>query len=207
VTTARTLADPDVYDVALLAGGAPRVVEAAVVALVTSGRVRVRSPGELAVVSLVRRHPVEAAVLDAIGPAGHRSVETVRWRAADDARLLDVDRRLRDGGLVRSGVRPPWRSAARQVPTRAGRRVLRERRAQVGSTAGDVLRVALDGPAGLTDTALRAELFAEPGASGAAHGRRLGRRMTELARLRQSDYDGAFRAPLHGPEDGRGRRA
>ena len=41
-----------------------------------SGRLRVRSPGELTVVSLTRRHPVQAAVLDAFGPAGHRSVET-----------------------------------------------------------------------------------------------------------------------------------
>ncbi|MEX5720016.1 TIGR04222 domain-containing membrane protein, partial [Geodermatophilus maliterrae] len=90
MTASRTPADLDVYEVAFLAGGATRSVETAVVALVESGRVRVRSPGELTVVSPARQHPVEAAVLDALGPRGHRSVETACWRAADDPRLLEL---------------------------------------------------------------------------------------------------------------------
>jgi len=37
--------DLDVYDIACLAGGAERVVDTALVALVESGRVRVHAPG------------------------------------------------------------------------------------------------------------------------------------------------------------------
>jgi len=44
----------DLYEIACLAGGLPRVVDTALVTLVQSGRVRVTSPGELATVSLVR---------------------------------------------------------------------------------------------------------------------------------------------------------
>ena len=68
--TASVPSDLDVYDIAYLAGGPARVVDTALVALVQTGRVRVHSPGRLATVDLARRHPVEAAVLDAIGPAG-----------------------------------------------------------------------------------------------------------------------------------------
>ncbi len=93
MTAPRTPADLDVYEVAFLAGGAVRAVEAAVVALVESGRLRVRSPGELAVVSLVRRHPVEAAVLDAFGPA-----LTARWRRCA-------------GGSRRTPGSPTWATA------------------------------------------------------------------------------------------------
>ena len=58
------------------------MVDTAVVALVRSGRVRVHSPGQLATADLSRRHPVDAAVLDVVGPRGHRSVDTIRWRCS-----------------------------------------------------------------------------------------------------------------------------
>ena len=76
-------------------------MDTALVRLVESGRVRVRAPGELAAVDPTRRHPAEAAVLDAVGTHGHRSVDTIRWRLRDDERLHDVGRRLSTSGLMR----------------------------------------------------------------------------------------------------------
>jgi hypothetical protein len=152
----------DLYDVAFLAGGPARVVDTAVVALVRAGRIRIASPGQLATADLTRRHPVEAAVLDAVGPTGHRSVDTVRWRLADDDRLLAISRRLRSAGLIGRlgalglrGHRPP-------TPTRAGRRVLRRLCHETGWADAEVARVALGGRAAMTDTRLWAEVFERP---------------------------------------------
>ena len=95
-----TAPDLDVYDIAFLAGGLPRTVDTAVVALVLDGRLRVHSPGRLASVNPSRRHPVEGAILDACPPIGHRSVDALYWRLADDDRLLDIGRRLRKAHLL-----------------------------------------------------------------------------------------------------------
>ena len=157
--------DLDVYDVAFLAGGPERVVEAALVALVRSGRVRVHSPGQLATVGLARRHPVEAAVLDAVGPMGHRSVDTIYWRVAEDDRLLDVGRRLHKAGLLgRLGAAVSVFHGERRalVPTRAGHRVLRG--LADGPSLGDpeVVRVAVGGRAAMTDARQRAAIFERP---------------------------------------------
>jgi hypothetical protein len=157
----------DVYEIACLAGGTQRLVDTALVALTESGRVRVTAPGELATVSLVRRHPVEAAVLDAIGPAGNRSVETVRWRLTTDQRILDVQRRLRDAGLLGAGlVSPSRRSPWRLAPTYAGRHLLHELRdcppsdAVAGGTSA--MTVALHGRERMQDQAVGAAIFEQP---------------------------------------------
>ncbi len=210
MTAAGTPADLDVYEVAYLAGGAARAVEAAVVALVESGRLRVRSPGELTVASLTRRHPVEAAVLDACGPAGHRSVETVCWRVAEDPRLAGLAARLeRDGLLAPAGRWSRLRSrGGRPAPTAAGRRALRALRAAPPADAvaagTSAMRVALGGRDGMPDRALREAVFVEPRPERLPRGRGLPGRMTELARLRQSDYAPSHRAPLYDPGE-RGR--
>ncbi|MEX5717226.1 TIGR04222 domain-containing membrane protein [Geodermatophilus maliterrae] len=142
---------PDVYDVAFLAGGPHRVVDTALVALASTGRVRAVAPGELQVVDPRRRHPVEAAVLDAVGGRGRRSVDTVHWRALADRRVTGIGRRLHDAGLLGRVL----------GPTAAGRRLLRELRCAVG--AGDpVRRVALDGREQVTDPALHAAVFEPP---------------------------------------------
>ncbi|MGY1712831.1 TIGR04222 domain-containing membrane protein [Geodermatophilus sp. SYSU D01106] len=133
---------PDVYEVACLAGGPQRVVDTALVALVVTGRVRAVAPGELQVVEPRRRHPVEAAVLDAVGGRGRRSVETVRWRALADDRVTVLPRRLRAERLLGRFT----------GPTAAGRRVLERARA---ADVGPVLHVALEGRDRLTDPALR----------------------------------------------------
>lgn len=161
-----------VYEIACLAGGLDRVVDTALVALVQSGRVRVRAPGELATTSLIRRHPVEAAVLDAVGPAGHRSVDTVRWRVAGDERLLEVARHLRDLGLLGSSVIPPARrSRWRLAPTYAGRHLLRELAAappEDDVAAGTcAMQVALHGRDGVADEELRTAIFDQQSPSAA----------------------------------------
>jgi hypothetical protein len=154
-----TAPDLDVYDIAFLAGGPERVVDTAIVALVRSGRLRVHSPGRLATADLVRRHPVEAAVLDAVGPTGHRSVDMVCWRLIGDDRLLGIGRRLRDRKLVGHRLTPGLHRAL--GATRAGRKVL----AQVGDLPGvdaEAMRVARGGRAGMADTLLRAAVFEAP---------------------------------------------
>ena len=158
----------DLYDIACLAGGPDRMVDAALIALVQSGRVRVHRPGQLATVDLSRRHPVEAAVLDAIGPTGHRSIDTIRWRVAGDERLLDVGRRLQQAGLLGHVHRlVPHFSGGRSCPaaTGEGRRALRRLEAEPPvdrvAPGSDAMLVALGGPGRLPDRALRTAIFEE----------------------------------------------
>jgi hypothetical protein len=174
MTASGASSDLDLYEVAYLAGGPERAVDTALVALVQTGRIRVHSPGRFAVVELIRRHPVEAAVLDAIGQAGHRSVDTVLWRLADDERLLDLEDRLRRAGLVRRGR---WLGRGHSpdrrllVRTSAGRRVLRRLSAQppadLVAAGTDGMAVALGGRAGLPDRELCAAVFEGPRQVGA----------------------------------------
>ena len=155
----------DLYDIAFLAGGANRTVETAIVALVRGGRVRVHSPGQLATADLSRRHPVEAAVLDAVGPTGHRSVDTICWRLVEDERLLDVGRRLHKAGLLgRLGGALSVLGHDRRVlaPTRAGQRALRELGDRPALGDAEAVRVALGGRAAMTDTKLRTSIFERP---------------------------------------------
>jgi hypothetical protein len=157
----------DVYSIACLAGGPDRMIDTALVALVESGRVRVSAPGCLATAKLVRRHPVEAAVLDAIGPTGNRSLDTVRWRLTADARILDVARRLRDAGLTGVAVVPhAHRSRWRTAPTYAGRHVLHQLRdaPPADDVAGDTsaMTMALHGRERMPDQALCTSLFEPP---------------------------------------------
>jgi hypothetical protein len=149
----------DVYDLAYLAGGPDRVVDTAVVALVRGGQARVHSPGRLAAVGRARGHPVEAAVLDAVGATGHRSVDVVRSQAVRDDRLRDVGRRLHDRKLVGRGLRP--RSGGVLTATRAGRTALAESGDLLG-VDGEVVRVARGGRAAMSGKRLRADLFEPP---------------------------------------------
>jgi hypothetical protein len=156
--------DLNPYQCAYLAGGPGRVVDTVLVALVRSGRVRVHSPGQLATVDLTRRDPVEAAALDAVGPSGHRSVDTIHWRLSEDVRLLEVGRQLQATGLIgRVGARKPWgRSHGSDFPlTRDGKQALARLRHEQADT-DDVWRVALDGPAAMQDEELRASIFEPP---------------------------------------------
>jgi hypothetical protein len=176
MTASGASADLDLYEVACLAGGPERVVDTALVALVQTGRIRAHSPGRFTAVGLARRHPVEAAVLDAIGQAGHRSVDTILWRLTDDERLLDVEDRLRRAGLLHRGA---WRGRHRSpdrrlmVRTAAGRRTLRRMRAEPPAdrvAAGtDAMAVAIGGRDGLPDRELCAAIFEGPRETGPLH--------------------------------------
>src|SRR3954468_2302523 len=115
----------DLYEVAFLAGGPDRVVDTAVVALVESGRITVLAPGQLAAVDPGRRDPVEAAVLDAVGTRGHRSIDTVVFRLAGDDRIVDIGRRLRTDGLLSRRPALGRRDGGPPARTAAGRRLLR----------------------------------------------------------------------------------
>jgi hypothetical protein len=158
----------DLYDIAFLAGGPARVVDTALVALVGDGRLRVHSPGELAVAEPSRRHPVEAAVLDAVGTAGHRSVDTIRWRVKDDERLHALGGRLVDEGLLH---RVPWPRASRAgnpklTRTRKGNGALAVvATARAADTAHDptgALLVAVSGIDAMPDRARRSAIFERP---------------------------------------------
>jgi hypothetical protein len=153
--------DLDVYEIAFLAGGPLRVVDTAVVALVRNHRLRVHATGRLATAQLTRRHPVEAAVLDAVGPTGHRSVDTISWRLHDDPRLNSVGERLQEAGLLSSSHAVLRLTGDRRslVPTRAGRHVLGTLDALTGP---EELRVALGGREAMVDSRLRAEIFEPP---------------------------------------------
>jgi len=156
--------DLDLYDIAYLAGGPDRVVDTALVALVESERIRVHAPGELAVAEPGRRHPVEAAVMDAVGTTGHRSIDTVRWRLADDTRLDELGRSLAAAGLLKRRSSLGRRSkAAGWTTTPSGREALRQLTEQPPATpaldGGSALQVALHGRESMPDTALRASIF------------------------------------------------
>jgi hypothetical protein len=155
--------DLDVYETAFLAGGVQRVVDTALVALVESGRVHLPAPRQLAAVRPDRRHPVEGAVLDAVGTRGHRSVDTIRWRVARDERLTGLGRSLSEAGLLRRRMlhgRGTW------CPTRAGREAIRLLSAQPpvdpAFDGGSAPMVALHGYEAMADAQLRTAIFARP---------------------------------------------
>ena len=157
----------DLYQVAYLAGGPRRAVEAAVVALIEDGRLRVtRATGELHTVDARRGHPVEAAVLDATGDRARQSVDAVAWRVREDARLVALADGLQQAGLVsrRGGAATTAGYAWPAVGlTREGRRALRQLRSAPPTTArSGVLAVALAGSRAWPDAELRAAVFTPP---------------------------------------------
>jgi hypothetical protein len=170
MTGPRTLAaDYDVYEIAYLAGGPRRAMETALVALVVGGRVAVdRSNGHLTVADGRRRHPMEAAVLDAIGSRRQRTIATVRWRVETDERLTALRRRLESDGLLRPSAPTSrrYRAWSATALTAEGRRTLRHVRAEppadrVADGTG-AMQVALCGPAAVADRELRSALFDPP---------------------------------------------
>jgi hypothetical protein len=153
---------PDLYELACLAGGPVRAVDTAVVALLEDGRLASGDVGELWTASLRYTHPVEAAVLDAVGRRARRSVGTVRHRATADDRLTGLVAGLAADGLLRRRRRPPLTrgTGPAWAATDEGRQALRD--ARLRSDGGTPLRVALDGLDALPDQQLRARVFEVP---------------------------------------------
>ncbi len=151
----------DVYDMAILAGGLPRLVDTALVALVESGRVRVEPSGQFRALTWSSPHPVEAAVLDAVGTRGHRLAETIRWQVLRNRRLDQEFQHLTSDGLVRRTLLSRLVGRTHAHTTAAGRRALRQfgERPPVGGSAVDV---ALGGRAAMSDARLRDEIFERP---------------------------------------------
>ena len=200
--------DHDVYEIAYLAGGPCRAVDAAVVALAGCGHLTVdHSTGHLTAAGVPRSHWLEAAVSDGVGQRDWRSVRTLRRRLALDERLAATGRRLQSDGLLRRSApgSPRQRTWQLMALTGAGRRTLRSLRAQppVDRVAAgtDAMAVALGGPAALSDTALRRALF-HPPAPGPVPGERLSRRERHDARLGLSTSAGAATFWVAGSENG-----
>lgn len=200
--------DYDVYEIAYLAGGPCRAVDAAVVALAGGGHLTVdHSTGHLAAAGVPRRHWLEAAVSDGVGRRDWRSVRALRRRLVPDERLAAMGRRLQGDGLVRRSATGPRRQRAWQLMalTGTGRRTLRSLRAQppVDRVAAgtDAMTVALGGPAALSDTSLRRALF-HPPAPGPVPGERRSRREIRDARLGLSTSAAAATFWVAGSENG-----
>ncbi len=153
----------DVHELAYLAGGPLRAAEVAVVALIEAGALRANlTTGDVLLLQRRPCHALEEAVLDVVGSSGHLTLGAICWRLRADVRLTGIGQRLQDEGLLaRSGAPESLRRRrwAAVCLTGAGRRVLRQRRGDLGSEATDALRVALSGPSAMRDRGLHVALF------------------------------------------------
>jgi hypothetical protein len=160
MTGTRTLGT---YELAYLAGGPRRAAEVATVALVETGVLRVnRTTGELILLQRRPCHELEAAVLEVVESREPRLLGTVCWQLRADVRLTGIGERLKDEGLLVRSVAPeslPRRWWSVVCLTGTGRRSLRQRRRNLDSDATDALRVALSGPAAMSDRGLYVALF------------------------------------------------
>ncbi len=129
-------------------------------ALVESGGIGVEPSGEFRADGRSSRHPVEAAVLDAVGTRGYRSVESIRWRLAQDERLAQEFRHLVTDRMLRHSLIPS-RLVRTSHPhaTAAGRRALQEFAEHASATTAGAVQVALHGRDAMTDQRLRDQIF------------------------------------------------
>lgn len=149
----------DLYDIAVLAGGLPRLVDTVLVAMVESGRVQILPSGEFHAEATSSPHPVEAAMLDAVGTRGYRSVEGIGARFLHDQRLDDEFRHLTRDGLVRRALPALLVGKTRAHATAAGRRVLQQFAERPAAEGSNAALVALHGRDAMPDPRLRAAIF------------------------------------------------
>ena len=191
----------DVYDVAVLAGGLPRLVDTAIVAMVESGLVRVDSSGEFHAEASSSRHPVEAAVLDAIGSRGYRSVDGIGSRVLHDRRLDDEFRHLTRDGLVRRAIPARLVGKTHAHTTAAGRRALRQFAERPVSEGGSAVQVALHGRDAMADSRLHDEIFVRAAAVPVPRRERRNSRAADPSNLGQEEYRIRMSSPRGGRED------
>ncbi|GGT31889.1 hypothetical protein GCM10010271_39900 [Streptomyces kurssanovii] len=90
----------DVYEAAFLAGGPGRVVDAALTALHSDGRIAVGWPGVLSVMRPVARDPVERAVFSVLPFAPNGALHTVRLHTMRSPAVQELGDALAAGGLM-----------------------------------------------------------------------------------------------------------
>ena len=135
----------DVHDLAYVCGGPKRVATVAVVALADDGQITVsRALHRVRAVRRAPRDEVEAAVLDALPEAG-RPLGALIAATAGSAAVAVIGDALRDQGIL---PRSFWQLGRIGQARRTRRRL----RANPGEGIG---RVAILGPDGIADAALR----------------------------------------------------
>lgn len=90
----------DVYEAAFLAGGPGRVVDAAITALHSDGRIAVGWPGVLSALRPVARDPVERAVFSVLPFAPNGALHTVRLHTMRSPGVQEIGDLLAARGLM-----------------------------------------------------------------------------------------------------------
>ncbi|MFE0674795.1 TIGR04222 domain-containing membrane protein [Streptomyces sp. NPDC058867] len=167
---------PDTYEVAFLAGGAPRVADAALIALAERGLLRLSGPRVRAVDGAPPPHPVERALF--LSCLRNRSIVSVHTALRRSPEVEEIGHRLAGRGLT---------TRFRRRPTRLGRACLRR-----AAESGGLPPYVLGGAAVLPDGPVRRRVL---GAHPIPQG--LGRSLTRMGRAldgdseRDSDHDSA----------------
>ncbi|MBN1091527.1 TIGR04222 domain-containing membrane protein [Blastococcus sp. TML/M2B] len=191
----------DVYDAAVLAGGVPRLVDTALVALVEAGHVRVEPSGEFRAEATSSGHPVEAAVLDAVAGRGHSSVDQIHGRLVREQKLAPELQRLTAAGLVRRATLSRLvRHTSAYTPTAAGRRALRSFAEHTQDAGSNAAQVALHGRETMPDRRLHDEIFVRAAAVPVPRRDRQNSRAVDPGSLGQEDYRTRMSSPRGGRE-------
>ena len=151
----KSLSELDVYEIAYICGGPPRVALAAVAAMVQDGRIKIsRTRHRVQAVHRRAGQAVERAVLDAV-PAQGKVLGSLLEEVSLSAAVPDLIEGLQRSGLAGHHSLPghPHLTAA----GRAARRQLEDSGAEVPGER----RVAVLGTAGITSTGLR-NIFETP---------------------------------------------
>ncbi|WP_328395050.1 TIGR04222 domain-containing membrane protein [Streptomyces sp. NBC_00390] len=96
----------DAYEAAFIAGGPGRVVDAALAALHTDGRIVIGGPGIAGVLRPVAHDPVERAVFDVLAAAPHGALHTLRREVMRSPAVQEIG----DGLAARGLMLPPGRN-------------------------------------------------------------------------------------------------
>ncbi|MFB7587650.1 TIGR04222 domain-containing membrane protein [Streptomyces sp. NPDC056169] len=95
----------DRYEAAFLNGGPARVVDAAIAALQSDGRIAIGGPGIVAVVRPVAHDPVERAVLDVHAAAPHGALHHLRLAVMRHPAVQELGDGLAGRGLIEEPAR------------------------------------------------------------------------------------------------------
>ncbi|GCD42168.1 TIGR04222 domain-containing membrane protein [Streptomyces paromomycinus] len=103
----------ELWEIAFLAGGPPRVTDAAIAGMHQDGRLAVGGPGVVSVRQSVAYDPVETAVLDSLARTPDGSLDTLRRHVMRSPAVQAIGDRLAKRGLMRHPrAGRPWRLLA-----------------------------------------------------------------------------------------------